>query len=121
MLEKLKQIENLVFVGGFAMTKLGIKENYSDIDIVVTDKDFLKGIIWYETDSAFSGTGIRGFLFDGEIKLDIFLENKLPEFEVIEGFKIQTKKSMREYYEKIYNFVKDYWKQDIENKLKLLQ
>ena len=35
MLEKLKQIENLVFVGGFAMTKLGIKESYSDIDIVV--------------------------------------------------------------------------------------
>ena len=74
MLEDLKHIENLVFVGGFAMHKLGIKENYSDIDIVVTDKDFLKGITWYETDSAFSGTGIRGFLLYGDIKLDVFLE-----------------------------------------------
>ena len=121
MLEELKNIEDLVFVGGFAMHKLGLKESYSDLDIVVINKDFLKGVTWYETDSAFSGTGIRGFLFDGEIKLDIFLENKLPEFEIINGFKIQTKKSMREYYEKIYNFVKEYWKKDIENKLKLLQ
>ena len=121
MLEELKNIEDLVFVGGFAMHKLGLKESYSDLDVVVTSKEFLNDITWYETDSAFSGSGIRGFLIYNGIKLDIFLESALPEFEIIDGFKIQTKKSMREYYEKIYNFVKEYWKKDIENKLKLLQ
>lgn len=121
MPENLKNIEDLVFVGGFAMYKLGLKESYSDLDVVVTTKESLSGVTWYETDSAFSGSGIRGFLIYNGIKLDIFLESALPEFEIIDGFKVQTKKSMGEYYEKIYNFVKDYWKKDIENKLKLLQ
>ena len=55
MLEELKNIEDLVFVGGFAMYKLGLKESYSDLDVVVTSKEFLNDITWYETDSAFSG------------------------------------------------------------------
>ena len=86
MLEELKNIEDLVFVGGFAMHKLGLKESYSDLDVVVTSKEFLNDITWYETDSAFSGSGIRGFLIYNGIKLDIFLESALPQVKLFKLF-----------------------------------
>lgn len=120
IVKELSKKENLVFVGGFAMKMHGLKDNYNDLDVVVTDLEGLKNYIEYPTDSVFSKSGKRAFI-PGETKIDIFIENELPEFEIINGFKVQTIKSMTEYYERIYPLVKCFWKKDIEEKLKLLR
>lgn len=121
MLEKLKLIENLVFVGGFAAHKHGKKKEYSDIDIVILDENDLPFLKLYNTDSKFSKSGKRGFYVDGNIKLDVFIEEKLPEYTTIDGFKCQTLESIINYYENIYTFVDNHWKNAIDEKLKLLK
>lgn len=120
MLGKLSNKEDLVFVGGIAMFLHGLKEHYNDIDVVVTNLNGLANYIEYDTDSKFSGTGMRAFI-NSTPKVDIFIEYAIPEFEIIKGMKVQTIESMLEYYERIYPLVKEQWKSDIEQKLKMLK
>lgn len=119
-LKELSQKEDLIFVGGFAMNMHRLKETYGDVDVVVTNLNGIVDYIEYKTDSAFSSTGKRAFI-NSNPKVDIFIENSLPEFELIDGYKVQTIKSMIEYYERIYPLVKEYWKPYIKNKLKILK
>ena len=119
-LKELSQKEDLIFVGGFAMNMHRLKETYGDVDVVVTNLNGIVDHIEYKTDSAFSSTWKRAFI-NSNPKVDIFIENSLPEFELINGYKVQTIKSMIEYYERIYPLVKEYWKPYIKNKLKILK
>lgn len=120
MLKILNEKEDLVFVGGVAMVMHGKKKTFNDIDVVVKNLEGIPDPITYETDSPFSLSGKRAFSL-GKVKIDIFIEEELPEFEIIDGLKIETKKAMREYYEWIYPKVKDHWKPGIEHNLKLLR
>lgn len=125
MLEKiiyqLSQKENLVFVGSVAMMFQGIDVNPKDIDIVVTDLEGLENYREYTTDSKFSFTGKRAFII-GEIYIDIFIEERLPEYVIINGLKCETLSFMKKYYLTIHNDLSDnYWKQIINEKLKLLK
>ncbi len=119
MLEKLKNINELVFVGGFAFYKQGLKSNYNDIDLVVTNKDFLQGLPWFISNSVYSISKEKSFLIRPEISLDIFYEKNLPEYEIIDGFKCQTIESAKKHYERIYATADFVWKPIIEEKLKI--
>lgn len=119
MLEKLKNIEDLVFVGGFALCKQGLKSNYNDIDLVVTDKDFLQGLAWYRSNSVYSESKEKAILILPELSLDIFYETKLPEFDIIDGFKCVSIEAAKKHYERIYEIADFVWKPIIEEKLKI--
>ena len=120
MLEKLKNIEALVFVGGFAFYKQGLKNNYNDVDVVVNDKNFMDGLEWFESNSFYSESGIKSFFILGDFKLDIFYQKDLPDFEIIDGFRCQTIESAKKHYDEMYKKAADIWKPVIENKAKIL-
>ncbi|WP_027378174.1 hypothetical protein [Chryseobacterium daeguense] len=120
MLHKLALKENLVFVGSVAMMLQGIDVKPKDIDIVVTDLNGLENYTEYSTDSKFSFTGKRAFIID-EINIDIFIEQELPEFVIINGLKCETFFYMKRFYNVILPKVDDYWKRVINEKLKLLE
>lgn len=120
ILNKLAQKENLVFVGSVAMMLQGIDVKPKDIDIVVTDLIGLENYTEYTTDSKFSLSGRRAFIID-EISVDIFIEQELPEYVIINGLKCETFFYMKRFYNVILHQVDDYWKNVIKEKLKLLE
>lgn len=120
MLKLLKLKPDLVVVGGFAMFLHGLKKEYTDIDVVVRNLDGLGKVFSYSTNSAFSKSGKRAFI-PGDTKVDIFIEKTLPTYEIKNGFKVQTIKSMISYYEIILPYVQDFWKEDIYKRLELLK
>ena len=121
-----KIIENkadAVIVGSSALYLHGIsKKMPNDIDIITTSmKGLPEGVVEYETDSGFSFSGKRAFcIVENRFKIDIFVEDKLPEYIEVNGLKIQTVASMLSYYQSILPRVKDYWLPEINNKIKLL-
>ena len=121
--EILKDKADAVIVGSSALYLQGLsKKMPNDIDIITTSiKGLPDGVIEYETDSGFSFSGKRAFcIVDDRFKIDIFVEDKLPEYIEVNGLKIQTVVSMLNYYESILPRVKDYWLPEINNKIKLL-
>lgn len=121
-----KIIENkadAVIVGSSALYLQGLtKKIPNDIDIITTSiKGLPEGVVEYETDSGFSFSGKRAFyIVENRFKIDIFVEDKLPEYIEVNGLKIQTVVSMLKYYESILPRVKEYWLPEINNKIKLL-
>ena len=121
-----KIIENkadAVIVGSSALYLQGLtKKIPNDIDIITTSiKGLPEGVVEYETDSGFSFSGKRAFCIEeNRFKIDIFEEDKLPEYIEVNGLKIQTVVSMLKYYESILPRVKEYWLPEINNKIKLL-
>ena len=116
--------EDLVFVGGIAMVAHGIKKSFNDIDIVITSTSGLSNITTYQTDSAFSKSGNRAFILKTELSMemdiDIFIENELPDYEIINGLKIITKDAMAQYYNSIKNRVNSHFINNIETNLSLI-
>ena len=119
-LNTLSQKENLVFVGTTSMKIQGIDIVPQDIDIVVTDLVGLENYVEYTTDSKFSTSGKRAFI-KGEIDIDIFIEDTLPEYVIIDGKKAVTFFYMKKLYNVLLNIVDDYLKNDLTEKLNLLQ
>ena len=121
MLEQLKNKKDLVFVGGFACYMQGLKASYHDYDVVVLSlTGGLEHAHQYITDSAFSSTGRRAVL-ESPIPVDIFIEETLPEYVEIDGFKCQTVRSMLDYYLGILPHVRTIWRENINNKINLLK
>lgn len=121
MLEQLKNKKDLVFVGGFACYMQGLKASYHDYDVVVLSlTGGLEDARYYLTDSAFSKTGKRAVL-ETPLPVDIFIEDDLPEYVEIDGFKCQTVESMIQYYEGILPLVRSVWIKNINDKLNLLK
>ena len=121
--EILKDKADAVIVGSSALYLQGISKKIpNDIDIITTSiKGLPDGVIEYETDSGFSFSGKRAFcIVENRFKIDIFVEDKLPEYIEVNGLKIQTVASMFNYYRSILPRVKDYWLPEINNKIKLL-
>ena len=91
--------EDLVFVGGIAMVAHGMKKSFNDIDIVITSTSGLSNITTYQTDSAFSKSGNRAFILKTELSMemdiDIFIENELPDYEIINGLKNRVNSHFR--------------------------
>jgi len=120
LLKNLSQKDNLVFVGNVAMMLQGIQVTPTDVDIVVTDLEGLKGYTEYTTDSKFSVSGKRAFIL-GEYHIDIFIEERLPQYVITGGLKVETLYYMEKYYKRIYPLVDPRWKIKIDEKLELLK
>lgn len=120
-LNDLCQKSDLVFVGGFAMFKHGLKSNYRDVDVVVQTLSGLESATTYTTDSLFSTSGKRAGL-KAELFIDIFIEEKLPESIQIGPYRVATIAALTQYYVNLIEHVKsDHLLSHIHNNLKLLK
>lgn len=111
--------DDLVYVGGFAMWLYGLRVSYSDLDVVVTDLKGLEGAKCYSTPSPHSISGKRAHLVSDKIKIDIFIESNLPEWQMVKGFKCQTVPSMISHYERLLGLVHN--KSEIIEKINTLK
>lgn len=121
--KKLKELsikDNLVFVGSVSLMIQGTNVQPNDIDIVVTDLTGLDNYMQYTTDSKYSVSGKRAYIF-GDINVDIFIENELPEYTIIDGLKCATLSHTKRFNNDLLSKVDDYWKNVINEKLKLLK
>ena len=96
--DKLSEVENLVFVGGLAEVAQGIKTSLSDIDIVITDLEDISFLFPLERASK------RIMVGEGWILVDIFVKDSLPDYDIIEGYKVCTKEEIFTYAEKFKYF-----------------
>lgn len=82
----------LVFVGGVNKLIRGIKKCTSDIDVVVKDikgLEILGEIYLYKTSYVGSISGNRAYI-KSDYFIDIFIEDSIPEYDIIGGLKCQT-------------------------------
>lgn len=120
VLNKLSQIEDVIFVGGTSEYIQGYKDELNDIDISINNTNPLNdfGYVHTSFDSSFFGlSGNRALIPLKSVLIDIFVDEVKPEFILVNGFKCQTIESMIELREKTlkYNFNGSY-----ENRLKLI-
>jgi hypothetical protein len=108
MNELIKKIHNLkpdtVFVGGVSEMVQGKRNTTRDIDICVTNLDGLESlgnIKKWVTDSKTSISGKRAGIEGKKYIIDIFVEDKLPDYIEIEGIKYQTIPSLIKEYERV--------------------
>lgn len=119
-LNKLSQIEDVIFVGGASEYIQGYKDELNDIDISVTNVVPLNefGYIHTSFDNSFFGlSGNRAFIPLKSVLIDVFVDKIKPEFILVNGSKCQTIESMIELREKTlkYTFNGSY-----KNRLKLI-
>lgn len=121
LLNELAQKPNLVFVGSVAMMLQGIDVVPTDIDIVVTDLEGLENYTEYTTDSKYSTSGQRAFIHRDEYSIDIFIEEKLPQYIIINGLKVVTLYYQEKYFNRILPLLEPRRQFIIQEKLDLLQ
>ena len=109
--------EKTVIVGGAAMFHHGLVDSYNDIDVVVTDINDIEGLNYFESNSTLTKSGKRAYVDN----VDVFIEEELPEYEVINGLKVQTKQSMINYYEEVIERSNGYIKEFAIKKLNILK
>lgn len=95
--------DDVVFTGSWVARINGkLKRQPHDIDIAVTSLDGLETlgeIICFKSNSLLSKDAIDRCVIDFEgTQIDIWVKDKLPEYEVKKGMKFQTLKSQVEYY-----------------------
>lgn len=121
MLDILKAKKDLIFVGGFALYMQGVKSSFKDYDVVVLSlSGGLEHAHQYQTDSSHSISGKRAII-ESPIPVDIFIEDSLPEYVEIDGFRCQTVPSMLDHYRRILPLVRPVWVKIINDKIKLLK
>ena len=106
-----------VIVGGAAMFHHGLVDSYNDIDVVVTDINDIEGLNLFDSKSTLTKSGKRAYIDN----IDIFIEDELPDYEVINGLNIATIESMAKYYQDVINRSDGYIKEFAINKLKILK
>lgn len=109
--------EKTVIVGGAAMFHHGLVDSYNDIDIVVTNIDGIEGLNKFDSKSTLTKSGKRAYLDN----VDVFIEDELPDYDVINGFKIATIESMEKYYKDVIDRSDGHIKEFAINKLKILK
>jgi hypothetical protein len=97
---------DLVFVGGVSEMLQGYKENTKDVDMVVTTINglgYFGNIKCWNTTSPFSISGKRGYIETDTFNIDIFIEEVLPPYIIIQGLPVQDIHDEIKYYERIIN------------------
>jgi hypothetical protein len=127
MLKLIKEISNsnpdVVFVGGVALSHYDPTHIPQDIDIVVKNLDGLNSfgdIIEWNTDFVGSISTKRAYIKRDDFNIDIFIEDELPKYEVIDGIKYQTKDSLIRHYSWVRDFVPVELKERFQQKIDLL-
>lgn len=114
---------DFVVVGSTALCLHGLHvSNPRDIDVVTnTLEGFTGSIHTYFTNSKHSQSGKRAhILVDGVGKIDIFVENYMPAYEIIGGIRVATVPAIRFYYVNLLPVVAEHWKTGILDILKIL-
>tara|TARA_R110000796_G_scaffold199101_2_gene315384 strand:- start:48 stop:449 length:402 start_codon:yes stop_codon:yes gene_type:complete len=110
--------EDIVFVGSVSEGKI----NPNDIDIAVTSTEGLHQfgkIEYWKTNSCLAYNAQRCKI-KAEVKIDIWIYSKLPEYHEVDNIKYQTKKATISHYKEALSLAKnDTIKNIIENKLKV--
>ena len=120
-ISKLKK--DVVFVGGVSFVHHGIKETSKDIDIVVNNLEGLYGlgeIKEFQTKSPMSKSGNRAYTYVGDIQVDIFIEDELPEYVEYNGVKYETIESLINFYKQLIIKTDGFEKNRNELKLELV-
>lgn len=122
----IQEVESkVVFVGGVSLYLYGLKDTFTDIDVIVPSLINIQKLgtpIEYVTDSGFSFSGKRAFLiWEEKYKLDIFVENPVYQVELVEGLRCQSIGGMLKYYEDIQTRAKPIWDSYIEEKVEFLK
>lgn len=110
-------------IGSTALYIHGFKLNKpNDLDIVVRDLDGIYGDLHtYFTYSRHSTSGKRAYILENGIaKIDIFVENNLPDHEIIDGIRVITVPCMLLYYQNLLPKVAEHWKTGILEIIKVL-
>ncbi|WP_390449974.1 hypothetical protein [Chryseobacterium sp. Alg-005] len=97
VLKLLAQIDDVIFVGGASEYLQGIKAELNDIDISVSSKEVLNeiGYVHTNSDNSFYGlSGKRGFIPLKSVLIDVFIDEKKPQFRLVDSFKCETVDSM---------------------------
>lgn len=116
--------QDCVVIGSTAMVLHGIYTGKpNDLDIVVLNLDELKGDLYpYYTNSRHSISGKRACILENGItKIDIFVEDFLPEYEIIDGIRVITIQNMLFYYKNLLPKVAEHWRKDILHKINVLE
>ena len=115
--------QDFVVVGSTAFYLHGLHTSKpNDLDIVVCDLHGLNGDLHtYFTDSLHSKSGKRACILENGItKIDIFVENSLPDYEIISGIRVATTSALYFYYKNLLPKVAEHWKKGILEKIKVL-
>lgn len=97
IIDQLAEIQDVIFVGGTSEYLQSIKNELRDIDVVVTNLSILSHIGWVFKIEDYSIPGLntnRGYIRRGDIVIDIFVTDNLPEYVKIGKYKCQTVQSM---------------------------
>lgn len=114
---------DFVVIGSTALLLHGVYSSKpNDLDIVVTDLEGIPGDLHtYFTYSRYSTSGNRAYVLENGIaKIDIFVENNLPDHEIIEGIRVISLPAMLKYYQNLLPKVAEHWKIGILDRIKLL-
>jgi hypothetical protein len=106
LLKEISRCKDDVVIVGSWVSRIHnkLREEPNDIDVVVTSLDGLEGfgeIICYESKGLYSENAKRCYIKNSDGKIDIWVRDKLPEWEIINGVKYQTIDAQLKYYHKI--------------------
>ena len=112
IIKQISQNEDVIFVGGTSEYIQGIKNELNDIDISVKNTEFLNkfGYVHKNFNNSLYGlSGNRGFIKTKNFIIDIFIDDKRPDYIIINRKKCETLDSMIELREKTleYDLIKD--------------
>ena len=126
IIQQISENEDVIFVGGTSEYIQGIKEELNDIDISVKNTEFLNkfGYVHKNFNNSLYGlSGNRGFIKTKNFIIDVFIDDKRPEYIIINGKKCETLDSMIELREKTleYNLIEDnfFRKKNYDNLIRL--
>lgn len=94
--------DDVVFIGSWvAKVNNKINTQPKDLDIAVTSLNGLEtfgNVICGESTSPFAKNSKRCKIEGNEFMIDIWLQDELPEYEIINGLKFETIDAQKEYY-----------------------
>lgn len=103
--------KNIVIVGSYNEFLRGFKDSFKDIDLVVTNFNEIPFKDYIEVHPN------KRFYYDKKILLEVFKRRELPQYEIINGYKLATIEDMINFNQK-FNYDKP---KEIVKRLKLCQ
>lgn len=111
---------DLVFTGSWvARINNKLRRKPKDIDIVVTSLDGLERfgeIVPIHSKSVFSKDSKRCVIKHNEVKIDIWIKDSLPQYDVIKGMKFETIESQKKHFTDIIDSSDDKFIKNIASK-----
>jgi hypothetical protein len=112
--------DDVVFVGSWvAKVNNKINTQPKDLDIVVTSLNGLEtfgDIICGESTSPFAKNSKRCKIEGNEFMIDVWLQDELPQYDIINGMKFETIDAQKEYYSDVLDSTDNKFLTEIVNR-----